>query len=74
MKEILIKISSVILAILAIFHLGSRSGRKDEKNKQLKEDYDNLQDNIKINKKASKLSFIDKSKLLLSRQQNKADK
>lgn len=69
--NLLIKIFSVIASILGIFIFGKLKGKNDEKQKQLKVENENLQENIRINKEVSNMSFDDKSDFLLSKQRNK---
>lgn len=69
--NLLAKIFSVIASILGIFIFGKLKGKNDEKQKQLKVENENLQENIRINKKVSNMSFDDKSDFLLSKQRNK---
>jgi hypothetical protein len=74
MKSLIFKIFSVVAGIGAIFFFGSNSGRRKEQNKQLKQEHDELQKDIKITKKVNNLSFSDKSSFLLSKQRNKNNK
>ena len=74
MKSLIFKIFSVCAGITALFFMGSNSGRRKEQNKQLKQEHEYLQQDIKITKKVNRMSFIDKSKLLLSKQKNKDNK
>jgi hypothetical protein len=74
MKSLIFKIVSVIGAIISLFILGSRSGKNKEQNKQLKQEHDELQKDIKVVKKVNNLSFSDKSSFLLSKQRNKNSK
>lgn len=69
--NLLIKIFSVIASILGIFIFGKLKGKNDEKQKQLKVENENLQENIRINKEVSNMSFDDKSDFLLFKQRNK---
>ncbi len=69
--NLLAKIFSVIASILGIFIFGKLKGKNDEKQKQLKVENENLQENIRINKEVSNMSFDDKSDFLLSKQRNK---
>ena len=74
MKSLIFKIFSVVVGIGAVFFFGSNSGRRKEQNKQLKQEHDELQKDIKITKKVNNLSFSDKSSFLLSKQRNKNNK
>ena len=74
MKSLIVKIISVLSTLGFVFLLGSKAGKKKERIKQLKNQHNELQKNVKINKKVDNLSFSDKSNLLLSKQRNNKHK
>lgn len=71
MKGLLLKLFSIIIGLGTIFFMGSSAGKKKEQNKQLKDQYDEILDDVKINKNVDNMGFADKSNFLLSKQKNK---
>lgn len=71
MWKIILSIFAFIGSILAIFLGGKAKGESNEQQKQLKQENEDTNENIKINKKVNNMSFDDKSDFLLSRQRNK---
>lgn len=56
MKFVIYKIISFITAIIGVFMLGSKSGKKKQKNKYLKNTLNNVKKAKKIQNKTAKLS------------------
>jgi hypothetical protein len=71
MLKIIISIFAFIGSIGAIFLGGKLKGTINEQQKQIKQENENTNENIKINKKVNAMSFNDKSEFLLSKQRNK---
>ena len=71
--NLIIKIFSTIGSIIGIFFFAKSKGKNEQKNEQLKQENDNTNQNFKIVKDVSNMSFDDKSDFLLSKQRNKGN-
>lgn len=70
----IIKVVSIIFSICGLGFIMKLLRSKEEQQKQLKLENENMQQNLKINKEVSNMSFDDKSDFLLSKQRNKTGK
>jgi len=71
MLKIILSVFAFIGSVVAIFLGGKAKGESNEQQKQLKQENEDTNENIKINKKVNNMSFDDKSNFLLSKQRNK---
>lgn len=68
--SLIIKIASIIISIAVTFFFGKSKGKVEEQKRQLKNENENLQENIRINKETSSMDFDDRCDFLLSKQEN----
>lgn len=71
MWKIILSVFAFIGSVIAIFLGGKAKGASNEQQKQLKQENENTNQNLKINKETADMSFDDKSDFLLSKQRNK---